>query len=122
MIKNSFSHVPVLDEKGCVVGVFSESTMLEVGKAGIGDSNATTMRDISAFLPMKKHTADVFRFVPNNDVILHLRQLCDDALKKRERIGMFFVTENGAEKEPLLGILTVWDIAGAMNEKSGVVK
>ena len=35
-----------------------------------------------------------------------------DALKKRERIGMFFVTENGKKAEPLIGILTVWDIAG----------
>lgn len=111
MVKNSYSHVPVLDEKGKVIGVFSESTMLEMNRSG-NDAPAT-MRDIAVFLQMKNHTADVFMFVPKDDPILHLRHLCDNALKKRERIGMFFVTENGRENESLLGILTVWDIAGA---------
>ena len=53
-----------------------------------------------------------FRFVPENDPIAHLRSLCADALKNHERIGMIFVTANGKLNEPLLGILTVWDIAG----------
>lgn len=120
MVENSYSHVPVLDEHGKVIGVFSESTMLEMSKADAGGAVPDTMRDIAAFLPMEKHSADVFKFVPKNDAVLHLRQLCDEALGKRERIGMFFVTENGREVEPLLGILTVWDIAGVvdMNDKT----
>lgn len=115
MVKNSYSHVPVLDTGGKVTGVFSESTMLEMSKTDIGNLAQATIRDIAEFLPMEKHTADVFKFVPKNDAVLHLRQLCDEALKKRKRIGMFFVTENGKSDEPLLGILTVWDIAGALD-------
>ncbi len=115
MVKNSYSHVPVLDVNKNVIGVFSEATMLEMNKIGIGNDGATTMRDISKLLPFDKHTADVFRFVPRNDPLVHVRRLCDDALKKRERIGMFFVTENGKADEPLLGVFTVWDVAGAPN-------
>ena len=112
MLEKVYSHVPVLDTNGKVVGVFSESTMLEMEKAGIRNEGTNRICDISAFLPLEKHTAEVFRFVPRNDPIAHLRHLCADALEKHERIGMIFVTENGQLDEPLLGILTVWDIAG----------
>lgn len=112
MVKNCYSHVPVIDMDGKIIGVFSESTMLEMNKAGIRSGESAVMRDVAEFLPLAKHTADVFKFVPKNDAVLHLRRLCDEAIKKRERIGMFFVTENGRDDESLLGILTVWDIAG----------
>jgi len=112
MLEKVFSHVPILDVDGKVLGVFSESTMLEISKAGIKDDGCTTLNDVEAFLPCDRHTAEVFRFVPKTDPIAHLRHLCTEALEKHERIGMFFVTENGKPVEPLLGILTVWDIAG----------
>lgn len=111
MLKNVYSHVPVLDENGKVGGVFSESTLLEMGKARIGSGEGTTIRDVSQFLPLERHTADVFRFVPKNDPIAHLRHLCAEALERRERIGIIFVTEKGDVDDLLLGIITVWDIA-----------
>lgn len=117
MVKNSFSHVPVLDESQKVVGVFSESTLLESKDI---DRRQGTMRDVAGFLPLEKHTADVFRFVPKGDTVLHLRKLCDDALKASERIGMFFVTESGSPDEPLLGIFTVWDVACAPDRRQAV--
>ena len=115
MLANSFSHIPVLDSEDRVVGVFSESTMLELIAIGVGDVKSKTIRDTSVLLPLEKHTAGVFEFVPKNDPIVHMRLLCDNALKKRKRIGMFFVTATGSRDEPLLGILTVWDIAGALD-------
>ena len=112
MLTKVFSHVPVLDPDDKLIGVFSESTMLEMSKAGITDDGTVTMKDVERFLDVEKHTAEVFRFVPKNDSIAHLRYLCAEALEKHERIGMFFVTQNGKKDESLLGILTVWDIAG----------
>ena len=115
MLANVYSHVPVLDSNGMVLGVFSESTMLEMNKAGIHNDGRTTLSIVSKFLPCDKHTAEVFRFVPKNDPVAHIRHLCAEALSKHERIGMIFVTENGKSDEPLLGILTVWDVAGVSN-------
>ena len=112
MLEKVYSHVPVLDTSGKVIGVFSESTMLEMDKAGVRNDGTVKIHDVATFLPLEKHSAEVFRFVPKNDPIAHLRHLCAEALDKHERIGMFFVTENGKEEDPLLGILTVWDIAG----------
>ena len=120
MLKNVYSHVPVLDGNGRVVGVFSESTLLEMSKSGIGSVGGKRIRDIAEFLPLERHTADVFRFVPKNDPIAHLRYLCAEALERRERIGMIFVTENGNDDEALLGIITVWDIAGVSDVSVGI--
>ena len=118
MLKNVYSHVPVLDVGGKVLGVFSESTMLEMSNAGIRNSNDCLLRDVMRFLPCDKHTAEVFRFVPFNDPIAHLRSLFAEALEKNERIGMIFVTKSGRADEPLLGVITVWDIAGVSDVMS----
>jgi predicted transcriptional regulator len=119
MLEKVYSHVPVVDAHGRVVGVFSESTMLEVSNNKIGVDENTTLKMISRFLPCDRHTAEVFRFVPKNDSIAHIRHLCAEALQKHERIGMFFVTENGNANESLLGILTVWDVAGVSDLSRG---
>ena len=100
MLKNVYSHVPVLDVGGKVLGVFSESTMLEMSNAGIRNGNDCLLRDVMRFLPCDKHTAEVFRFVPFNDPIAHLRSLFAEALEKNERIGMIFVTKSGRADEP----------------------
>ena len=120
MLKNVYSHVPVLDGNGRVVGVFSESTLLEMSKSGICSVNGMIIRDIAEILPLERHTADVFRFVPKNDSIAHLRYLCAEALESRERIGMIFVTADGRLEESLLGILTVWDIAAVSDVVNAV--
>lgn len=112
MLRNVFSHIPVLDSDGKVLGVFSESTLLEMNNAGIMDDGSLTLSNVLEFLPCEVHKADVFRFVPKNDPIAHIRRICAEALARHERIGMFFATKNGKSDEPLLGILTVWDIAG----------
>lgn len=120
MLEKVYSHVPVIDADGRVVGVFSESTMLEVSNDKIAVDESTTLKTISKFLPCDKHTAEVFRFVPKNDSIAHIRHLCAEALSRHERIGMLFVTENGNPDEALLGILTVWDIAGVSDLSKSV--
>ena len=111
MMENGFSHIPVLGKRRKVIGVFSESTMMEVWRSDLEFSNVKLIRDVIEFLPTKRHKTDDFLFVSKNVTAASLRQMCDESLKREERIGMIFVTENGKEEEPLLGIFTVWDIA-----------
>jgi len=94
--------------------------MLEMSNSGIGSIKGKLIRDIAEFLPLDRHTADVFRVVPKNDPIAHLRYLCAEALESRERIGMIFVTADGRLEESLLGILTVWDIAAVSDVVNAV--
>ena len=122
MAKNRYSHIPVLDERGKVLGVFSESTLIEVRKVKSGRMDSATMGDIASSLKIDNHKADVFRFVPKNATAAYLRKLNYEALQAGDRIGMFFVTENGSEDEPLLGILTVWDLARVSDTLSDTPK
>ena len=112
MVKSVYSHVPVLDDQNKVIGVFSESTMLEMHRNGWTHKNTARMKSISDLLPIKCHKADDFPFVATSAPVPYLRRLTDTALVDGKRIGLFLVTENGQTEEPLTGILTVWDLVG----------
>ena len=119
MVKSVFSHVPVLDAQDKVIGVFSESTMLEMHKSGWTHKNTAKIKSISDLLPVSRHKADEFPFVAMSAPVSYLCRLTSEALAAGKRIGMFLVTENGQEDEPLAGILTVWDIVGVSDSEIG---
>ena len=62
------------------------------------------------FLPVERHIMDKFQFVAESVTVAHLRKIHADAAKRDERIGLVIVTKSGNEDEPLLGLLTIWDI------------
>jgi CBS domain-containing protein len=117
MVVKGISHVPVLDEEGKVIGIFSESTMMEAWKAKLNCPKAATMNGLADLLPMDKHKLDVFEFVPQNASAAGLWNTYKESLENDKRIGLFLVTENGNKNEPLLGIATAWDVAEALDEK-----
>ena len=110
MLKKRHSHVPILDEKGVVVGVFSESTMLEASMSGVCCSRNARMRDIKDCLLIDNHKFDVFKFVSKETTIARLRKMHQEATKQDKRIGLVLVTANGDSDQPLLGILNIWDL------------
>ena len=116
MQRRVFSHIPIL-EKGVVVGVFSENTVLTClldGKiAGIGEN--TRFSDLRAYLPMDRHRAEVYRFVRQNTSAVQVGDIFEKALARQERIGLVFTTRSGRADEPLLGIISAWDIAGKLD-------
>lgn len=110
MLEKRHSHVPILDGKGVVVGVFSESTMMEASMAGVCCPQNATMRDIKECLLIENHKVDVFKFVSKDTTIAYLRKMHQEAMEQDERIGLVLVTANGVGSQPLLGIINVWDI------------
>ena len=115
MQRRVFSHIPIL-EKGVVVGVFSENTALAClldGNAAIGEDSRFS--DLKAYLPMDRHRAEVFRFVRQNTSAVQVGDLFEKALARQERIGLVFTTRSGRADEPLLGIISAWDVAGRLD-------
>lgn len=123
MMDRRISHVPVLDKGGNVIGVFSESTMMKVWRANMHLGHKATMRKINKFTSLgerrskDKYEVDVFNFVSKDTTAASLQETFQTALENDERIGLFFVTENGNKNEPLLGITTAWDIAEELDDK-----
>jgi predicted transcriptional regulator len=114
MNEKCFTHVPVFD-KGNFVGVFSENTMftyLAKNKSIILDSN-TTLNKFRDILGIDKHDTEQFQFISKNKSVYEVEELFRKFLSNRERLATVFITENGAQNEKLLGLITAWDVAGS---------
>ena len=112
MQEKVYTHIPILQD-GVVVGVFSENTVFSY----LADEQiveiAQNMRfsDLAGYLPIENHRAESFRFIGQTKLISEIRGIFEDALSRQDRIGLMFITKSGNPKEPLLGILTAWDVA-----------
>ena len=120
MVQKGISHVPVLDEVGKVIGIFSENTMMDAWKAKLNCAGTATISVLAGLLPTDKHKVDEFVFVSKNVTAAGLWKLHKESLEDDRRIGLFLVTENGKTNEPLLGVATPWDVAEALDEKENV--
>lgn len=114
MQKNVFTHVPILQD-GVVIGVFSENTLFSylADDRIVEIADDMKFSDLADYLPTDKHRAESFRFVRQSKLVAEINAMFEDALSKQDRIGLVFTTKTGNPKEPLLGIITAWDIAGA---------
>ena len=114
MQENIFTHIPILED-GIVIGVFSENTLMSyiVDEEIVGIEDTMRFSDLKSYLPLDKHRAETFRFVRSDKPVAEISLLFEQALAKQDRIGLVFVTRTGKSNEPLLGILTAWDVAGA---------
>lgn len=113
MADKSYTHIPIL-EGGRVKGVFSENTLLSyiLDQKIVGIEEPTIFADIEQYLPIESHVSETFSFIPRDALISEAKQRFDEALREGKRLGMLFVTNSGKSTEKLLGILTVWDVAG----------
>lgn len=115
MYKRAFSHMPILED-GKVVGVFSGSSLMNcVLYKHIMFSGDLKFRDILDTFTFDQHPSETFRFVSRDTLVSDISDMFDETLKQEERIGMIFVTETGKSEEELLGIITAWDVAAAIN-------
>ena len=115
MYKRAFSHMPVLEE-GKVVGVISGSSLMNcVLYKQVEFSDDLKFRDILDTFTFDQHPSETFRFVSRDTLVSDISDMFDETLRQEERIGMIFVTENGKADEELLGIITAWDVAAAIN-------
>ena len=112
MAERCYTHVPIL-EGGVVKGVFSENTLLSYlyHEEIVCIDDETTFRALESLLPESKHASESFRFVPRNITLSEVAEMFTDAMRKADRIGMVFITQNGRDTEKILGIITAWDIA-----------
>lgn len=111
MLQSSFTHIPILDD-GRVCGVFSEKTLLTcmVDKAFAAGSDLT-FADIKKYLALENRGYESFRFIAHDLTVSDAGKMFSDAIRKKDRIGMIFVTHGGKPTERLMGIVTAWDVA-----------
>ena len=113
MAERGFSHIPIL-EGGVVTGIFSENTVFTCLLRGevLGIDGDMRFSHLAAWLPPEKHRSESFRFIREDKLVDELSAMIEKAQARHDRIGLMFTTRNGRADEPILGLLTAWDVAG----------
>lgn len=114
MKKHTYTHVPIMEGER-MIGVFSENSLLAY-IASNEDSIITKDLPISEFdeyIGLSTHPSEQFAFIGRRASLNDVYKIFNDALKKRVRIGVLFVTDQGKSDQKVLGIITAWDLAQA---------
>lgn len=108
----SLSHIPLLNDKGLVEGVFSRTTLFDYIDMNKGISlSSIEMKDFLPFIDLENHSNERFIFVKRNESVDKVFPLLFKNKEHEKNIGLLLVTENGKENEKLLGVITLTDIA-----------
>lgn len=111
MEKRGFSHVPVLDGRGILVGVFSVGTLFTFLRSGEAkDARQLKIGDLKEFIRPERHSTEQFAFVDRNATCHKIKELFNHEGPEVRRVAAVFVTQNGKKNTALLGMITPWDI------------
>ena len=113
MSRQGFSHVPVL-EKGKLTGVFSVGSLFSfLEKNGLDALEpGDRIGKLKDELPAEKHASEKYLFMPENATILQVRAEFENRSARNCRLSAVFITPTGICGEPLLAMLTPWDVLG----------
>jgi hypothetical protein len=75
--------------------------------------NDVKIKDFADFISFESHTNEYYEFVSRDTTIFEIEEIFTQGLKKLKRISVVYITENGKSSEGLLGMITVWDLAGS---------
>ena len=111
-------HVPILDEKGRVTGVFTANAFLWMmaDRKGEPIEKDCSFEDAEKYVAFDSHDSEVYRFVSRKLYVDELRDIFEKIYSGGKRLAMVFVTENGKENEKLLGTISPWDVLGKGND------
>ena len=111
MAKNGFSHVPVM-EKGNIIGVFSAGSLFscleQQGLAAL--NNSSRISQVRDCLNVNNHGAEKYLFMPEDTTIYHVRAVFERRSERNSRPSAVFITKKGNQDEPLIAMLTPWDV------------
>lgn len=112
MKRKGFSHLPILDDHGAVIGVFNEAAVFEhlwVGTEAIVGRDMP-LSDILDYCRLDAGHTESFHFVdprmPLEEVVQKFVALDTPAT----RVGALFVTASGRRTETLQRMITPWDV------------
>lgn len=113
MTEEVYTHVPV-KENDKFVGVFSESTLARwLGKFAERDSfilEATKIGQLKEYFDKQDSAFCCYKFVSRNTDAFSIQDDFLSFVKEVKRLGAVFVTQNGKKEEPIIGIITSWDL------------
>ena len=115
MEQRGFSHIPVVDKKRYLTGVFSVGSLFAFSRTRPDIPTAgLKVQDMATILPPEKHIMEKFCFVDKDASCYTIKKLFEKKEAGSRRVAAVFVTVNGDEKSPLMGMITPWDVLRAV--------
>ena len=123
MAKNGYSHVPVID-RGRMAGVLSTRSVFDY-LAQFGPESLEPDARISQLgecIRFDRQTGERYLFVAADTSIVSVSRAFRRHSERDRRLSAVFITENGAPGEPLICMLTPWDVLGdrSFSKENGV--
>ena len=69
----------------------------------------TTLSQLGKMLAVEKHVEN-FAFVDEKTTCIEARRMFEKIRGRNKRLSVIFITKTGSRDEPLLGMLTPWDV------------
>jgi len=112
-VMNSFTytHIPVI-ENGRLIGIFSENTVFTYmcRENSVSINEDTTIRQFEKYLPLDEHLNEYFVFLPMTAFLYEVQELFKYTPKRKKLLTVVYITKNGKRDEPLIGMITPWDV------------
>lgn len=112
MKSGGFSHLPILDDGGAVIGVFNEAAVFDHlwSEPEIIVGRDMKVADIMRHCQLDAGHTETFQFVNPRTSLEDLVAMFLSVASKRTRVGAAFVTASGKSSEPLQRLITPWDV------------
>jgi CBS domain-containing protein len=107
-----YSHVPILDERKRVIGVFNESAIFDyfVSQTIIELTDTMVVADIMYHCSIDAGHTESFRFIGPGTTEDEMMDALINVEGEFTRIGALFVTPSGKATEPIHRMITIWDV------------
>lgn len=112
MKRNGYTHLPILNEKNAVIGVFNEASVFDYlwSESETIIARATQVSEILHHCRLDADHTEAFRFVSPRVTLDDLADLFSALQSPTTRIGAVFVTASGKANESLQRLITPWDV------------
>ena len=114
MQQSTFSHVPILDDRKHLVGVFSKTTLFQILMKGVPleEILKTPLSDYDAETDIRFHQSESFGFTGLYVRQAEVQKRFGKVYENGKRLTALYVTEHGRPEEAVIGVVTPWDLMG----------
>lgn len=107
-----YSCVPVVDDGGRVIGIFSEGSIFDylVDEGIVELSDALCFADLKGYIDLDGREGALNLFLPHSYPVDKLLNRIESGENALERFQVAIITNTGKPSEPMQGIVTPWDV------------
>ena len=109
---NNLSYIPIVDIELKVVGIVTSDAIIDIfnRKDKLKVNESDKLFKYTSYFEMKNTENGFCLFVNKNIYLVELEEIIDKYQHSTSKLNIILITENGKINEPILGLLTPWDI------------